>query len=133
VEWAIPRVLDIVAKNPVFVVTVDKRSAAGSLIAPLEDAGVNVLATDASMMAKAWGTFYDAVTETGRLRHLGQLELTEAIKAAVTRPLGDAMALDRRRPTSDITPLTSSVLALYGFLSAAPPKIPGRGRVVALG
>jgi hypothetical protein len=84
-------------------------------------------------MAQACGQFYDATVETGRLRHVDQQEMNDALKAAVTRPLGDAWAWDRKRPTADITPITAATLALWGFtVASTPPKNAGRGRVIAL-
>jgi phage terminase large subunit-like protein len=132
VDWAAARLREICERNPVASVAIDKRSAAASLIAPLEAARVPVVGLDAAQMAQACGQFYDAAMETGLLRHLDQLELAEALKGAVTRPLGDAWAWDRKKPTADITPLTAATLALWGFTHSGPPRNAGRGRVVAL-
>lgn len=133
VDWARDRIVDMVDANPIHVVVIDKRSAAASLIELLTAAKVPVHGVDAAAMTRACGQFYDAATETGRLRHLDQIELNEALKSAVTRPLGDAWAWDRKKPTADITPLTAATLALYGHTTGIGiAKAAGRGRVVAL-
>jgi phage terminase large subunit-like protein len=134
VDWAAARIVEICSRNGVSSVVIDKRSAAGSLILPLTEARLPVVTTDPAQMAQACGQFFDAVTETGRLRHLDQPELAEALKTATTRPLTDAWAWDRKRPGADITPLTAATLALWGWNSTnGTPKNAGRGRVIALG
>jgi phage terminase large subunit-like protein len=133
VEWAPSYLAELYARNQVCAVVIDKRSAAASLIQALTDTKLPILTTDAAQMAQACGQFYDATVETGRLRHVDQQEMNDALKAAVTRPLGDAWAWDRKRPTADITPITAATLALWGFtVASTPPKNAGRGRVIAL-
>ena len=56
------------------------------------------------------------------LRHLGGLELRQAVKGATKRPLGDAWAWSRRKSTVDISPLVAATLALWG-----DRKRPARG------
>jgi hypothetical protein len=132
VEWAAERIKEICERNDVCAVVIDKRSAAASLMQGLIDARVPVIGTDAAKMAQACGQFYDAATETGRLRHLDQAELVTALKVATKRPLVDAWAWDRQKPTADITPLTAATLALWGFTNTSPPRNAGKGRVIAL-
>jgi hypothetical protein len=134
VEWAAHRVMDIVSRNPALVVVIDKRSTAASLIGQLERARMPIVGTDAATMAQATGQFYDAATETGLLRHLDQVELNQALRSAVKRPLSDSWAWDRRTATADITPLTAATLALWGLNThSRTPKNAGKGRVIALG
>ncbi len=126
--------IEVIDRHKVGAVIVDKRAAAGSLIAALEAARVRVVATGPGEMAQACGQFYDTVTETGRLRHLDQPELNDAIRGAATRPLGDAWAWDRKKRSEDITPLTAATLALWAWAGkVARPANAGRGRVIALG
>lgn len=63
---------------------------------------------------QACGSFKDLVEEEG-LRHLGQQSLDDAVEGAITRPLADAFAWDRRKPEADITPLCAATLALAGL------------------
>ena len=133
VDWAIARVVDIAAKHEIRTVVVDKRSAAATLVQALTDAKVSVTTTDTAAMVQACGQFFDAATETGKLRHLDQPELNDALRGALSRPLGDSWAWDRKKPTVDITPLTSATLALWGHTTnAGRPLNAGRGRVIAL-
>jgi hypothetical protein len=133
VDWAEDRLVEIAEHNDVAAIVVDKRSAAATLIHPLTERRMPVIGTDAQQMAQACGLFLDTVNETGLLRHLHQTELDEAVRAAITRPLGDALAWDRKKPTADITPLTSATLALWGLLTGVGvAKNAGRGRIIAL-
>ena len=68
--------------------------------------------------AKACGLMFDTVDERG-LRHLGGLELRQAVKGATKRPLGDAWAWSRRNSTVDISPLVAATLALWGYSNNA--------------
>jgi len=63
--------------------------------------------------AQACGYIYDAV-EQDTIRHIGQRELSDAIRVAVSRPLGDAWAWSRRNATGDISPLVAATMALWG-------------------
>ena len=61
---------------------------------------------------EAVGTLVDLVAES-RLRHRGQPEFTEALRGAVTKPLGDGWAFSRSRSRSDVSPLISVAVALH--------------------
>lgn len=115
VDWAADYVIERCRRHDIAAVVIDKRSTAATLIQPLRLADVPVIGTDSARMAQACGMFFDAVTETKRLRHVGQAELTDALKAASTRTVLDAWAWDKKKPTADITPLTSATLALWGW------------------
>lgn len=74
--------------------------------------------------AAACGRFVDLVDEKA-LRHLGSSELTGAIRAARTRPLGDAWAWSRKNSSANISPLVSVTLALSAALTAKKePDVP---------
>lgn len=133
VDWAIGRVLELTQRHNVRAVVIDRRSAAGSLIAALEAARVPVVTTGPADITQACGQFFDAATESGRLRHLDQPELNDALRGATTRPLGDAWAWDRKRRSEDITPLIAATLALWAWtVKAGRPRNASRGRVIAL-
>jgi len=134
VDWALARVIEIYGRNDVVTVVIDRRSAANALIDPLIAAGIPVTVTDTSQLTQACGQFYDAVVESGQIRHLNQPELNDALKGAVTRDLGDAWAWDRKKPNVDITPLTAATLSLWGYRTfGAAPSNAGKGRVISLG
>jgi hypothetical protein len=133
-EWAGQFVIDIVSRNDIAAVVIDKRSTASQLIQRLEDAKVPVVATDSAAFGRAWGQFYAAVVETGHVRHLDQTELNDAVKKAGLRTLGEVVVPDRKHSTDDISPLIAAMLALYGQTAdLGVVKNAGRGRVIALG
>ena len=66
-----PRVTEMYRKHGGTVV-VDAAGYEGSLIQPLEAAGVPVTKPAARDVAAAFGQFCDAVTDSKSLRHLGQ-------------------------------------------------------------
>lgn len=113
VDWIVPRLLELREKWTPCVVVVDAAGPAGSLIAPLERAGVEVYKPSAREAAQACGQFYDAAVSDA-LRHLDQPELNSALAGAARRPLGDAWAWARKNSSSDISPLVAVTLALYG-------------------
>ncbi|MFI0484878.1 hypothetical protein [Actinomadura sp. 9N215] len=110
--WVVPRCVELGGRyDCVFVV--DKRGPAASLIKPLQDAGLNVLAIDTGAVADAYGRFLDAATDTRDLVHLDDEPLNEAVKGATTRPLGDRVTWDRRGD-ADICPLVAVTNAASG-------------------
>lgn len=123
-SWVPERVAELVAEWSPVAVVLDASGPAGSLIAPLSEAGVIVVTTSAREMAQACGFFYDAVTE-GQLHHGNDPRLNAALAAARKRNLGDAWAWARKNST-DISPLVATTLALYGLKSkqAPAPKKP---------
>lgn len=128
--WVVERLAELVEKwRPVCPVAVDATGPAGSLIAPLNDAGVETMNVSTRDMAAACGGFVDAVSE-GRIRHLGQPKLTTALAAARKRPLGDAFGW-RRYDNTDISPLVAVTLAWHAYLTHAKerPKKVRTGKV----
>lgn len=113
-DWLIGRVVELDSEHRPAAVLVDPAGPAGSIIADLEDKGVEVTSVTARELAQACGAFHDdAVTD--RLRHLGQGPLNMAVRSATTRNLGDAWAWDRRFSGGSISPLVAATLAAYGF------------------
>jgi phage terminase large subunit-like protein len=111
--WVAERVAELVAKWSPCAVVLDASGPAGSLVAPLREAGVEVVTTSAREMGAACGMFYDAATDS-RLRHLNDNRLNASLAAARKRPLGDAWAW-HRKGVSDISPLVAVTLAVWGF------------------
>lgn len=115
--WIVDRFTALAARWGNVDVVIDERSAAGSLIQPLQEVpGVTVHPLTSRDVAVAAGRFYDACSASvASLRHLNDPVLNAAVDGAVTRPLGDAWAWDRRKPNTDITPLVAATLALWGW------------------
>lgn len=113
--WMVPRLLELRARHEPVAVVLDKKGPAGHLLAALEDAGVEVLCPDMGQLARAYGTVLAAVSgDDPDLRHYDQLELDEAVKAAGSRPLGDARTW-ARQGEGDISPLGAVTLAVLGI------------------
>jgi hypothetical protein len=134
VEWLLPRLLELHARlNPVCL-AVDDKSAAGTLILPLERSGIVRMPAETDdrdarkgpQRGQVWiptpmqygaasATFTDTVRQGG-LVHVGQESLTVAIDGAKTRPLGDGVwAWGRKIASADISPLVAATLALAGL------------------
>lgn len=125
--WVVPKLLELHIAHKPLAVACDGRGAGGGFMAELEREGVEVVGMSSSDHAQAAGGFYDAVTE-GRLVHLGQHNLTAAVRGATQRPLEGAWAWNRRTSAVDISPLVAVTLALgaYRLKAAEKPKPPPR-------
>lgn len=125
-DWGIGKFVQLCSRHQVRAVVVDGMSAASTLIDPLRRAGVTVTVTTARQMAAACGGFFDAVMD-GRMRHLDQPALNTALSVARKRVIGDGgWGWSRKDSQSDITPVTSATLALWGLTSdevEVPPKV----------
>jgi hypothetical protein len=91
-------------------IALDPAGPAGSLLPQLAQVDIEPLTIGTREMAQACGAFYDSL---GRLRHLGQVELTAAVRGAKKRPLGDAWAWSRRDTSVDISSLVAATVALH--------------------
>lgn len=118
VDWVVPELVKLSEEASPCVVVVDAAGPAGSLIAPLDRAGIEVYKPSAREAAQACGQFYDAATSDA-LRHRDQPELNAALDGAARRPLGDAWAWARKTSSSDISPLVAATLALFGHATHA--------------
>lgn len=122
--WIVPRLIELTAKWKPCAVVLDPGSPAGSLIAELQEAGVEPLLTSTRDVGQACGAFFDLVRDN-KLRHMDDPKLNLALGSARKRPLGDsgAWAWHRKDSATDITPLVAATLALHGFTRAQPePK-----------
>lgn len=122
--WCVDRLVEVVENQKPLAVIVDGGSSAYSLVPDLVAAlkakdllgGLfegEVTVIGAREHGQACGMLYDAV-EQATLRHLGQLELSEATRGAVKRPLGEAWAWSRKNSSVDISPLVAATLAYWG-------------------
>lgn len=122
VRWVVDRLLELQARTTPKAILIDPRSAAGSLIRPLQQAGVDVTEVSNVDAAKAAGDFYDAVLAHD-IAHRGQPELDAAVAGATKRVYGDAWLWDRRAGTV-ISPLVAATLARWGHLELPDPPPP---------
>jgi phage terminase large subunit-like protein len=113
--WVVDRVSELAGRHGAVTVVVDEGSPAGSLVSELVATGVPMQTTSGPALAQACGQFFDLVAEK-QLRHLGQLELVQALSGAARRDMGDgAWAWARRTSTANISPLVAATLAVRGF------------------
>jgi hypothetical protein len=110
--WVVQRLAELNAKHRPSTVLVEANSPAASLVADLQDAGVQVTVVPSSDLAKACGVFFDLVQER-RVRHLGAPELDSAVRGAAKRPLVDSWAWSRKTSKVDISPLVAATLAAW--------------------
>lgn len=92
------------------MIVMDGFGPAASLLPGLIDAGVKVTTMNATDHAQACGMFVDAVQQQA-VRHLGSLELRNAVKGAAVRPLNDSWAFSRKNSGVDISPLVAATFA----------------------
>jgi phage terminase large subunit-like protein len=116
-DWIVDLVAGVCDRRDVRAVALDDVGPAGSLVQPLRARGIEVLVIGARGLVQACGGLYDAVRDDG-ITHLGDEILTDAIKAAATRQLGDAWAWKRRTSTGDITALVAATIARWAHFEA---------------
>lgn len=134
VEWLLPRILQLHERLKPVCWVVDDKSGAGTLILPLERAGIVRMPTETDdrdarkgpqrgqlwvptpmQYGAACATFTDTVRQGG-LIHSGQEALTVAVDGAKTRPMGDGVwGWGRKIASADISPLVAATLGLSGL------------------
>lgn len=124
--WLVDRLATLSQRWDPLMVVADLKGPVSSLIVDLEKAGITrpknneaphrgaLVAPTVSEVAAGCGMFLDHVNNN-QLRHIGQQQLTSAVRGARTRQLGEAWAWARRVSTVDISPLVASTLALWGY------------------
>jgi Phage Terminase len=118
IGWVVPRLVELAGRWQPCAVVVDPTGPAGSLIAPLEAAGLEVVKPTAREAAHAAGDLFDAVTEA-TMRYVPRPALDAAVAGARQRPLGDGFAWARKGLGVDICPLVALTLARWGHATRA--------------
>lgn len=120
VEWVSAWVKGRAEKNRLHAVVVDEMSGLvevrkGRNYLVGTDVIVTLAASEGRDMAIACGKFFDGVMEPSpKLRHTDQAQMNIALSVARKRPLAGAWAWNRKDAQSDITPIVSATLALWG-------------------
>lgn len=141
-DWVVSRTLELIERHHPVALIIDDKSPAASLIPLLQAKGIEFgthtepkkigMKTSASDMAKACGTWYDAIIAPDgpfQIRYKPNPVLTVAVAGARWRDLGEARAFARKDIGVDISPLVSVVLAAYGLSvksikkKGAPPMV----------
>lgn len=129
-DWVVDRLAQLAERWDPVAIALDVKGPVGSLLVDLEKAGLTrpedpdkpqrgeLAIPTAQEVAAGCGQLADAVRQ-GTLRHIGQEQLTAAIRGAKTRPLGDAWAWGRRISSVDISPLVAATLARWAYESRA--------------
>jgi len=120
VGWVPARLAELAQRWGATIV-IDAGAAAGSLLPHLQH--LNTLEVGARDYCASCATMHDAIVD-GKLAHLGDSILTDAVASATRRRLGDRWAWKRTSEESPITPLVAASLALWGAISVAPKPTP---------
>ena len=117
-DWTVGWVKQRAERNELHAVVVDELAGLtekkhGRNYLKGTDIEVTLAASEGRDMAMAWATYHDAVT-SARMRHTDQPQVNVALTQAATRDLQGGKALTKKATVSDITPLTSQTLALWG-------------------
>lgn len=112
-NWVVARCVELRDRHKPLGFVIDQRSAAGSLIDDLREAGIDPIVPTTIEATQACGQFYDAVRD-GKVSHRHDRELNVAVNGAATRAVGDAWMWARRGAT-DISPLVAATNALWGW------------------
>lgn len=123
---AITEISSMVATMGPTELVADRRAGAGALIDQLELAGCPVRELTASAVVTYCGATFDAIL-AAELVHDDQPALTTAAQHAITRPLGDAWAWDRRRSTVELSALVAATNAVGAHRAMFGPGSPGGG------
>lgn len=121
VDWLAPWVVSRAERNRLHAVVIDELSGLveerkGRKYLKGTDVVVTLAASEGRDMAIASGRFYDAVMESNpHVRHTGQVQLNVAVSVARKRVMrAGGWAWTPKDAESDITPIVSSTLALWG-------------------
>lgn len=103
-------------------VAIQPSGPAGSLIDELLKSGVKVEEWKGTDLGQSCGRFFDLVRDK-YLKHLPQPLLDVAAATAVTKPLGDTWAWDRKKSPVDASPLMAATGAIW-LISPRPEDGP---------
>lgn len=118
VDWVIPWIKSRAEKNRLHAVVVDEMSGLveerkGKHYLIGTDILVTLAAAEGRDMAIACAKYYDGIID-GSVFHTDQPQVNAALSVATKRPLAGGWAWNRRDAASDITPVVSQTLALWG-------------------
>lgn len=116
-HWVIPYLVELFMRNPkaprrIYLVP---GGQAAAMEASIAEADIEVVVLKRAEYAAACAAVYDGVTaRTLRHRKTGQVPLDIAVGGAAWSPT-DARVWDRRKSTTDISPLVAVTAALWGW------------------
>lgn len=118
VQWAVQRLKRLWDEyKPAFVV-IDPSSPAGSLISELEAYGIAVKTVTSREYGQACGDFLNGIapkpSDKAHIQHVNQAPLNTSAASAEKLVRGDLWIWFNKDLSSDITPITSATLAVWG-------------------
>ncbi|HET6908317.1 MAG TPA: hypothetical protein VFH54_03180 [Mycobacteriales bacterium] len=121
IAWVLDRCRQLDATHGPAPFVIDAGGPAGSLIAPMQQAGLQVIIAGLKEITAATAKFIDAVAD-GTITHGPQAELDNAVRQAKKRPLGDGgCAISRKLSPVDVTALIAVTLAhWYSVMNRVP-------------
>jgi hypothetical protein len=115
-EWVVPFAIEKYAAVNV-APRISGTSPGAFLVSLLEEAHIPVVSVGAAEVTQASARFIAAV-DSGKLRHLGNLELPAAISNATIAQRGDSMVWSRVKSSGDISSLVAASIAVGGVSDA---------------
>jgi hypothetical protein len=128
--WVVETVKQLIEDWAPCAVVLDAGGPAGSLVADLDAAGVELVKPTRPDLTAACGALYDAVVRppeapedwASTLRHVPHPSLSAALAGAARRTVSDAWAWDRRGVSVDISPLVAVTLARWAYATRPRPE-----------
>jgi hypothetical protein len=120
--WLTERLVELYRRHEVAEIVCDGYGPSAAMARKADDAGIRVRRLDSNEYGQACGAFVDAVAERA-LRHLGQEELSAAVRGAKARPLVDRWAWSRTKSSVNIAPLVAATLALWSAVENAVGEV----------
>jgi phage terminase large subunit-like protein len=121
IRWVASRCAELLRNDPAGW-ALDPGGPAGVLLPALADVGID----PRKLTTRELGRACEMLTEearAGELAHLGDPIVTEAIRGAGRRDIGDGMwAWSRRQSEVDISPLYAATVARWGLAALEPAK-----------
>ncbi|MET8265949.1 hypothetical protein ABZU92_18375 [Micromonospora arida] len=112
-KWVVARLKELERHKPSVLVIDDK-----ALAEEAEKAGLKVHRANVTDVVTGCQSLYDGIAgpdvAARDIVHIGQAELTDAVRGAAKRDIGGSWAWARRDLATDVTPLAAVSLALFG-------------------
>lgn len=118
--WLLERVQELSERFNYPAFSFQAGSALEALVPDFEREGIVLNRVVRRDVASAAGHFFDLVT-SGRLTHIGQDDLTDAVLVARQKHVGDAAFVWTRNGLTDLSPLYAASLAVWHLNAAGDP------------
>jgi phage terminase large subunit-like protein len=109
--WLLERCEYLEARYDVREIVADDYGGNRTLLRALSDTGLRVRGISGTEHVAACSKLLDLVAERG-FRHIGQLELLQALRGAKSKPVGDAWCWSRKASSGDAALVVAMTLAL---------------------